>query len=444
VQRLAAALAVVLSLACGPERADRRPSFVLLLADDLGYGDLGSYGAPDLRTPHLDALARSGARFTAAYSASPVCSPTRAALLTGLYPQRLGHQFEDFLRPGTVGLDPARHVTIAERLRRAGYRTACFGKWNLQGGVEPGRSTFLPNAHGFEQWFGTRRNPDRFTHLDLRGRPDLLENGWPVSVEGYADELFAQRAVRFVAEAAAKGEPFFLYVPWLIPHYPLQAPDDPTVHPTGDRRTYVRMVEFLDDATGRILDALRAAGVESDTLVLFTSDNGGNHTSRTEPFRGAKSELTEGGIRVPLIASWPGRIPPGQEIATPTLTMDLAVTILAAAGLGEETRGMDGVDLLPQLTGAAAPAPRRLFWRRRSFRPVERIDRVSARALRDGDWKLLAGADGVQLYDLARDPREANDLAASEPVRVEALEQALSAWERDVDARPTAPLPAAP
>lgn len=434
MQRVVAALAAVLSLACGHQRPERPPNIVLLLADDLGYGDLASYGAPDIRTPNLDALARSGARFTAAYAASAVCSPTRAALLTGLYPQRLGHQFEAFLRASSPGLDASLHTTLAERLRRAGYRTACFGKWNLEGSGEDGGSATFPNQHGFEHWFGVRRNPDRFTHLDLRGRPDLFEDGRPVEVEGYLDALLADRAVRFIAGAAAEGKPFFLYLPWLIPHYPLQTPDDPTARPVDDRRTYARMVEFLDHETGRVLAALREAGVERDTFVLFTSDNGGNRAARNAPFRGYKQELTEGGIRVPLIASWPGRIPPALEIGAPTLTMDLTVTILAAAGLAAEAKEMDGVDLLPLFAGAER-APRPLFWRMREVQAKQGVDVVTAEAVRDGDWKLLVEPGGARLYDLARDPAESLDRSAAEPERLARLRQLLASWERAVEPR---------
>src|SRR5262245_29051429 len=431
---LAAASLAGLAVGCAPPQPARRPNVVLLLADDLGYGDLGGYGAPDVRTPNLDRLARSGARFTDAYAAAPVCSPTRAALLTGLYPQRLGHNFEDFLHVRTVGLDPSRHTTLAELLRRAGYRTACYGKWNVEGSLEPGRSSFLPNQHGFEHWFGSRRNHDRFTHLDVwTGELDLFEDGRPVQVQGYTDTLLAEHAVSFIESARASDRPFFLYVPWLIPHYPLQSPDNPAIVPVGHRPTYVAMVEYLDLLIGWILEALRTAGLERDTLVLFTSDNGGNTTARNAPLSGGKKDLSEGGIRVPLLASWPGQIPSGQVIATPVVTMDLTVTILAAAGLGDSTRNMDGVDLLPMLTGRAALAPRLLFWRRREFRPKTGVDEVLERAVRDGDWKLLVSDAPPRLYELARDPGEHRDLAAREPEIVARLLGALEGWESRVE-----------
>jgi len=434
VLRLVAALAAGLALACAPERREpaERPSFVVLLADDLGYGDLGSTGVPDLQTPVLDRLASEGASFTDAYAASPVCSPTRVALLTGLYPQRLGHAFEDFLSVGSAGLDPARVTTLAERLRRAGYRTACYGKWNVEGHRRHG-PLFFPNAHGFEHWFGTRRNHDYFTHRSLwNGEPDLYEDGRPVEVEGYTDRLLADRAVEFIESAADSGEPFLLYLPWLLPHYPLQAPDDRRIAPIGDRATYAKMVEFLDLQVGRILDALRDAGIERDTLVVFTSDNGGHTTARNAPLRGGKQGLTEGGIRVPLFLRWPGVIPAGERVSAPAITMDLPVTILTAAGLAAEAQGMDGVDLLPIATGSAPVEPRTLFWRRREINVKKKVDRILARAVRHGDWKLLDSGRALHLYHLPDDPGEERDLAAEEHAELLRLEALLDAWEHDV------------
>jgi arylsulfatase A-like enzyme len=266
----------------------------------------------------------------------------------------------------------------------------------------------------------------------LSGEPDLFEDGRPVEVLGYTDGLLAERAVRFIERTAAAGEPFFLYVPWLLPHYPLQSPDDPAIAPVGDRPTYAAMVEYLDAQVGRILEALRDAGVERDTLVVFTSDNGGHPTARNVPFGGGKRDLHEGGIRVPLFLRWPGVIPEGVRISAPVVTMDLGVTILAAAGLGSEAAGMDGVDLLPWLTGTAEPAPRPLFWRLRRVAPRRGVDEVRARAVREDGWKLLVGDDGARLYHLPEDPGERRDLAAQEPERVARLRERLAAWEREV------------
>jgi arylsulfatase A-like enzyme len=422
-------LACALALACAPEGGPERANVVLLLADDLGWGDLGATGAPDLRTPELDSLARDGALFTDAYAASPVCSPTRAALLTGLYPQRLGHRFEDFLRSGSQGLDPARVVGLAERLRRAGYRTACYGKWNLEN--RRSRRRWTPNAHGFEHWFGAFYNHDRLSHRgNTSGEPDLFEDGRPVVREGYTDLLLADHAVAFIERTA--GEPFFLYVPWLLVHYPLQVPDG-RAPPLDPRATYARMVELLDLQVGRILAALRAAGVEGETLVVFTSDNGGHQAARNAPWSGHKGSLAEGGIRVPLLLRWPGRIPPGRRIATPVVTMDLTATILAAAGLSDEIRGLDGIDLLPWLAGAAARPERALFWRKRRFLPKQGIDLVEARATRQGEWKLLLEGESERLFRLADDPGERRDLAAREPERLARLRERLAEWEREVE-----------
>jgi arylsulfatase A-like enzyme len=384
-----------------------------------------------MKTPEIDSLAREGTFFTDAYAASPLCSPTRAALLTGLYPGRLGHRFEDFFRGRSRGLDPARVVTVAERLRRAGYRTACYGKWNLESRAS--RRAWTPNAHGFEHWFGVFYNHDRFTHRgSASGEPDLFEDGRPVEREGYTDRLLADHAVAFIERTA--GEPFFLYVPWLLVHYPLQVPEGARPEPRSDRETYARMVELLDREVGRILAALRDAGVERETLVLFTSDNGGHQTARNAPWSGHKGSLAEGGIRVPLVLRWPGRVPAARRVATPVVTMDLAATIVAAAGLPEEGSGKDGIDLLALLSGAFPPPERALFWRKRRFLPKRGIDQVEARAVRDGEWKLRVEGGRESLFRLASDPGELRDLAAHEPERLARLRERLAAWERDVEA----------
>jgi len=430
--RCALALAVLFALACGPAPRAGPPNLVVLLADDLGWGDLGVHGAPDVATPELDRLSASGARFSDAYAASPVCSPTRAALLTGLYPQRLGHHFEDLLRSGASGIDPRRFPTLAERLRRAGYRTACFGKWNVEGRGDVRR--WLPNDHGFERWFGALYNHDYFTHRSVRsGKPDLYQDGRPVELEGHTDRLLADHAVRFIEEHA--DEPFFLYVPWLLVHGPLQAPDDPTIRPIDDRGTHAKMVEYLDLQVGRILAALREAGLERQTLVIFTSDNGGHFSARNAPFSGLKRTLAEGGIRVPLMLRWPGVIPPARSIDAPVVTMDLTATLLTAAGLADEARGLDGIDLLPLATGAGTAAPRALFWRKRSVFPSRGIDAIEARSVREGEWKLLVDAAGERLYRLTDDPGETRDLSHAERSRLERLRGLLSRWERDVEPR---------
>jgi arylsulfatase A-like enzyme len=443
--RLVVPLAVGILGGCGSPPESPRPNFVVLLADDLGYGDLGSYGAPDVRTPNLDRLAGEGALFTDAYAASPLCSPTRAALMMGSYPQRLGHAFEDFLGPGSTGLDPALHTALPELLRRAGYRTACYGKWNLQGHREPGRSRFIPNAHGCEHWVGTRRNHDYFTHRSpLSKEADLFEDGRPIAREGHTDRILADHAVRFIERASAGGEPFFLYVPWLLPHQPIQDPETGELRPANDRRTYARMVEFLDLQVGRVLEALRTAGVDERTLVAFTSDNGGHPAGRNLPFRGGKGSLAEGGIRVPLLLRWTGRVAPARRIGEPVITMDLAATILAAAGLADAARATDGVDLLPAATGSGPLRPRTLFWRQRRVEEDEGTDVVRERAVRDGAWKLRIGADGLaHLHRLDTDPGERDDLAAQQPERVDALRRALEAWEREMDgAKSSAAAPA--
>lgn len=432
-RRSLASLLALLVLAA-PVAADdspaARPNVVLLLADDLGYGDLGAHGAPDVRTPRLDRLAREGSVFGEAYSASPVCSPTRVALLTGRYPQRFGSAFEDFLGPDSAGLDPAWQPTLAVQLKRAGYRTACYGKWNVAGESRATRSRFTPNAHGFDHWVGTHASHDYHTHRRIHsGRPDLYEDGRPVELEGYTPDLLADRAVRFIESAAGGERPFFLYVPWLLPHYPLQAPDDPTIR--VDRATYAKMVEHLDHVVGRVLDALRRTGVAERTLVIFTSDNGGHQTARNHPFRGYKQDLDEGGIRVPLMLRWPGVIPARRRSEQLAITMDVTATVLSATGV-EPDVPLDGIDLLPVATGRAAPEPRTLFWRRRSVDRTKGSDEVLARAVRDGRWKLHVRGEREELYDLREDAGERNDLRAERPEVAAYLRGLLLAWEEEV------------
>jgi arylsulfatase A-like enzyme len=429
-------LSVALCVAASCRRPAGPPSVVLLLADDLGWGDLSMHGAPDLRTPNIDRLAAEGATFSDAYAASPVCSPSRVALLTGLYPQRFGAAFEDYLGVGSPGLDPAWHRTLAMYLAEAGYRTAIFGKWNVAGEREPDRSRFVPSAHGFDHWLGSHRNHDYYTHRRyFSGEHDLYEDGELVEIEGYTPDILAKRAVRFVEDRGRDGRSFFLYLAWLLPHYPLQAPGDPSIRSPGHRPTYVKMVEHLDLLVGRVLEALRDAGLDSRTLVIFSSDNGGHGTARNHPYRGGKQELDEGGIRVPLILRWPGVVPPGASVVQPAITMDLTATILSVAGI-EPGVALDGIDLLPIVTGAEPARPRALYWRRRTVGEERGGIEVHSRAVRDGHWKLHARGEATELYDLRADPFERRDRAGEEPARVASLLAKLEAWEEAVSATP--------
>lgn len=408
------------------------PNFLFILADDLGYGDLSCYGAHDLHTPHLDQLAREGVRLTDFYANGPVCTPTRAALLTGRYQQRLGLEWALPPEQAHLGLPPDE-PTLARRLRQRGYRTALAGKWHL--GYTPERA---PNAHGFERFFGLLGgNHDYFTHRNRNGQPDLWRDTQPVQMEGYSTHLITRHAIEFLE--AMRERPFFLYVAYNAPHWPIQGPDDASRQITfknwtaGTRETYVKMVEALDTGAGQILAALHRLGLETNTLVVFTSDNGGDRYSNNRPLSQGKGTLGEGGLRVPCIARWPGKIPAGTVSAQVGITMDWTATMLRLAGVRPpRERPLDGRDLLPVLSGERRPFQRTLFWRRVGPNGVQ-----THRAVRDEDWKLIESRDGtVRLYDLPRDIAETDDLAATQPTRVARLRKLLDRWEAEVGPPP--------
>lgn len=415
------------SLARGAEPL--RPNILFIMADDLGYGDLGCYGATDIKTPNLDKLARSGMRFTDFYANGPICTPTRAALMTGRYPQCIGG-LETSIATGDKSLGlPAEEKTIANVLRESGYATTLVGVWHL-GYTEP----FGPNVHGFANFYGLRGGEhDHFTHRENNGEPDFWENNEPVVLEGYSPALLTQRALTFLN--TTNDTPFFLYVAFNLPHFPFQGPNDGNKQITlkdwakGSRETYVKMVEALDGYVGQLLGTLYRRNLSTNTLVVFTSDNGGDRYSRNEPLSKGKGTLSEGGIRVPCIARWTGRIPGDKVSDQVGITMDWAATIVKLAGAQPpKHRPFDGVDLMPVLTGKQKPQKRTLFWRRVTPRGV-----TSNRAVRDGNWKFVDQANGRQfLYDLAKDVGEETDLASQSPEQVARLKKLLDWWEADV------------
>ncbi len=440
MMRLACLIAALL-LAAGPRaEAQRRPNVVLVLMDDLGYGDLGSYGAPDVRTPNIDRLAREGVRLTDAYANGAVCTPTRAALISGRYQQRVGLEGVLTGMPADrqLGL-PATGTSLPALLKASGYATGLLGKWHL--GWRP---EFGPNAHGFDEFYGFLSGAHSYytSQADVlrtgSGAADLFENGTPVEATGYLTDEITSRAVGFITRHA--GSPFFLEVAYNATHWPFDPPDlspaelgrrsarsvrqmpDDSVPAT--RRDYVRMLERADRGVGEILAALERRGLTSSTLVIFTNDNGGEWLSRNAPFFHRKGTLWEGGIRVPLILRWPGVLPAGKVSAQPAITMDLTASILAATGarIPVDYRP-DGTDLLPVLRGEAPVRERQLFWRRADRRQL---------AVRSGQWKLLVDGNHLLLFDLGADPGERNDLAASRPDLVTQLKRRLDAWEADV------------
>jgi arylsulfatase A-like enzyme len=394
------------------------------MADDLGYGDLSLTGRTDYRTPVLDALARQGTVLTQAYAAAPVCTPTRVALMTGRYPARSRAGLFEPLTTQPEGLPP-EPPTLARLLKRHTYETALVGKWHL--GLLP---EFRPHRHGFDQFYGfLGAAADYASHIDTEALQDYFYDGdHPARAEGYLTDLFTERAVRFISRE--RSGPFFLNLQYNAPHWPWQAPGDPPYPDSlrwrggGSPATFARMVARMDQGVGRVLEALRRSGGERDTLVGFTSDNGGERFSHMGPFSHGKMTLYEGGIRVAAFARWPGMIPAGATSEQVCITQDWTATLLAAAGAQADPRApLDGIDLLPALTGAA-PVARDLFWRI--------TQRAQHKAMRSGNWKYLATRDGEFLFDLGQDPSETTDLKHRYADVLGRLQAAYAAWEREV------------
>lgn len=410
-----------------------RPNIVLIISDDLGYGDLGVTGRTDYHTPVLDQLARSGVMLTQMYTAAPVCTPTRVALITGRYPARTLAGLYEPLTTQRIGVPP-NPPTLGLLMKAAGYETALVGKWHL--GTEP---AFHPLRHGFDEFYGfLGAAADYASHVDTEWLRNLFQDGTrTVTTPGYLTDLFTERAVRIVSRR--RSRPFFLNLQYNAPHWPWQAPGDPPHADTtdfasgGSPQTFGRMVERMDEGVGRVLEALHRAGVENDTLVFFSSDNGGERFSHMGPFSAGKMTLNEGGIRVAAMARWPGVIPTASRTGQVAVTMDLTATFAAlASGAVPAAPPMDGIDLMPALAGARGTVPRELFWRI--------FQRRRQKAVRSGDWKYLQKQEGEFLYDLAADPGEKQDLKAAQPAVFQRLKERMAAWEREV----LPPVPLAP
>ncbi len=408
-----------------------RPHIVFIVADDLGYADLGCYGGREPVSPVLDGLAAAGLRCTQGYANSPVCSPTRFALMTGRYQYRLRGAAEEPINSRsrgstTLGLPP-EHPTLPSLLRGAGYRTALVGKWHL--GYPP---AFSPLQSGYDEFFGPMSGGvDYFTHCDSRGTHDLWQGEAEHREEGYLTDLISRRAVDWIERVATPdGPPFFLSVHYTAPHWPWETRDDAALAAEvkdnlfhlhgGNIHTYRRMIGHMDEGIGWILAALQARGVARDTLIVFTSDNGGERYSDNWPLVGGKMDLTEGGIRVPWIARWPAVIVPGGVSEQQCMTMDWSATMLAAAGVSADPdHPLDGVSLLPVLRDAGHAFERPLYWR---------MNHRAQRALRRGDWKYLKVDEHEYLFDIPADERERANHASREPARLEAMRADWLAW----------------
>jgi arylsulfatase A-like enzyme len=402
-------------------------NIVFIVADDLGYADLSCCGRRDFSTPNIDRIAERGLRFTQAYANSAVCSATRLALITGRYQYRLPLGLEEPLAGKTdVGLPPA-HPTLPSLLRGIGYGTTLVGKWHL--GLPP---SFGPRQSGYDRFWGILSGAvDYYTHVNSRGEPDLWDGDEAASAAGYLTDLLGDRAVETVDRHARSGQPFLLSLHFNAPHWPWEAPGDEAEaerlrgtrlrhHDGGTQRTYARMVQAMDLQIGRVLQALDATGLAHDTIVIFTSDNGGERFSDTWPFTGIKTELLEGGLRVPALVCWPARIPAGRTSDQVMITMDWFPTLLEAAGTAPHPDyPPDGISLLPILTGDRGPEPRRLFWRYKTN---------AQRAMRDGDWKYLKIRDNEYLFNVVEDPRERANLKERQRATFARLTAEWAAW----------------
>lgn len=415
-----------------------RPNIVFIVADDLGYADLGCYGGRDASfgpvSPVLDGLAAQGLKLTQGYSNSPVCSPTRFALMTGRYQYRLRGAAEEPINSKsrgstTLGLPP-EHPTLPSLLRDAGYRTALMGKWHL--GYPP---AFSPLRSGYDEFFGPMSGGvDYFTHCSSTGQHDLYLNDAEQQEGGYLTDLITDHGLDFVrrmAGGAGSGTPFFLSLHYTAPHWPWETRDDEALAQEvkgnlfhlhgGNIDTYRRMIHHMDEGIGRLMDLLRAEGLERDTLVVFTSDNGGERFSDNWPLVGGKMDLTEGGIRVPWIAHWPAVIVPGGTSTQTCMTMDWSATMLDAAGAtAAASHPLDGRSLMPLLRDATWHDDQPLFWR---------MNHRGQRAMRHGPWKYLRVDGHDYLFNLEGDERERANLAPIAPERLAAMVQAWEAWE---------------
>lgn len=417
---LPAGFALLACLSPGPaQEVASRPNLLILYADDLGYGELGCYGSKEVPTPNIDSIAAHGIRFTQGYVSAPLCSPSRAGLMTGRCGTRFGHE------NNTMGEDrglPLSEVTLADRLKALGYATGIVGKWHL--GKEP---AYLPTRRGFEDYYGVLGNPGSYFRprgfIDARVSPDPQ----PVRGEGfYTTDAFATRAAEWIEEH--RERPWFLYLPFNAVHTPHEAPERylRRFERIGDprRRAFAALLSALDDAVGKVLEKIRALDLERNTLVFFISDNGAppHREGANGPLRGGKHTTWEGGIRVPFLVQWRGRLPEGRTEDRPVSQIDVLPTFVAAAGGAVDPAwNLDGANLLPFLTGENPGRPHEtLCWR---------ID--GAWAVRHGDFKLVMGRGGEgepELFDLAKDPGEARDLAAVQPERVKELKSLWEAW----------------
>ena len=404
-----------------------RPNFLIIYADDLGYGETGVQGCKDIPTPNIDSIAKNGLRCTQGYVAATYCSPSRAGLMTGKYPTRFGHEFNAICRTSGLSL---KETTIADRLKKLGYATAAIGKWHLGDPTE-----YHPTKRGFDEFYGTLANtpfyhPTKFIDSRVSGEVRAVDDA-----DFYTTDKYAERSVDWLERNREKS--WLLYLPFNAQHAPLQAPkkylDRFTSISDEKRRTFAAMMSAMDDAVGTVLAKIRSIGQENNTIVFFIGDNGGptqSTTSNNGALRGYKMTTFEGGPRVPFFVQWKGTLPAGKDYDLPVMNLDVMPTCLAAAGAPiESTAGIDGLDLVPYLSGKKTASPHEtMFWRYGEHW-----------AVRHGDWKLVVSKGGSgkpELYNIAKDIGESTDLATGELGRVMELQKRYDAWSAQ-QAEPT-------
>lgn len=419
------------------ENPARKPNIIVMLADDLGYADLGCQGSSEVKSPQIDSIASNGVRFTSGYVTAPQCQPSRAGLLTGRYQNRFGFEVN-----GIAASLPLGERTIAERLKAAGYVSGMIGKWHLGGG-----GSQRPYQRGFDETFWHPNGGVLFPDKKTRAIGNLFRGAEPVLEKSYSTDAFGHEAAAFIERH--QREPFFLYVAFVPPHWPMEAKPEHLASyahiPDLHRRTMLGMMASLDENVGRVLAKLRETKLEENTLVFFLSDNGGptgrarvqpdadfeygQNTSKNDPCRGVKGDLLEGGIRVPFMVQWKGRLPAGKTYEHPVISLDLLPTALAVAGIRPDPAWkLDGTNLLPHLTGENQGVPHdELCWR---FRFPPQQPALFRWAIRQGDWKLVKnGKEPLALYDLAGDVGESRNLAADQPGRVAKMKEAYNRWD---------------
>lgn len=410
--------------------ATGKTNIVLLFGDDLGQADIGCYGGKEIPTPNIDSIARNGVRITDGYVSCPYCAPTRAGLMTGRYQTHFGFEFN----PGPAaqaqenfGL-PLTETTVAQRLKELGYRTGMFGKWHL--GYRP---ELHPMKRGFDEFFGFLGGAHSYLDARADAANPIYDGLTPTEKFDYGTDEYGQRAAKFIEKN--KDQPFFVYVPFNAVHTPMEATpkylDRFASIADPQRRKYAAMLSALDENVGVVLKTLEKHKLTDKTLVVFLTDNGGPtpvNTSRNEPLHGFKAQVWEGGIRIPWVMQWPGHLPKGKVFSNPVIALDLLPTfVTAAGGKVDSSWKVDGVDLVPHLSGKAKGVPHeRLFWRfGRQW------------AMREGDWKLMSMGDPApSLFNLRADVGENKDLAAAEPARVASMKAAWDAWNaKNIEAR---------